>query len=227
VPEADSCRIVKSIREMLIFAAQDVKGDPPFLRLDLVSCRNLLIYLEAEAQQQILARIHYALNPGGYLFLGTSETPSRLEGGFEPVSKKWHIYRRSEKNLLTEVLEKQIESAQLDARRRWTRLLREVSHQLGRLESEGERRWRVQSLQARREAVRLLQRLEKAIEPPKATKRRKAPARKPSAAARPPAAPLQRPPVARAPVAAVPRPAPPVAPQPSPVSPTEGTGSSF
>lgn len=64
-------------------------------------------------------------------------------------------------------LEKQIDDAQRDARRRWTRLLREVSHTLGRLESEGEKRWRQQSLQARREAVKILRRLEKAIEPPK------------------------------------------------------------
>src|SRR5262249_11020845 len=64
-------------------------------------------------------------------------------------------------------LEKQIESAQRDARRRWARLLRDVSHQLGGLEGRGEQRWRQQSLQARREAVRLLQRLQKAIEPPR------------------------------------------------------------
>jgi hypothetical protein len=110
-------------------------------------------------------------------------------------------------------LEKQIENAQRDARRRWTRLLRDVSHQLGRVESEGERRWRAQSLQARREAVRLLRRLEKAIEPPKAAKAspsRKRPARKRAAPRK-----------AEAPVATVVSPAPPSL----SASPGEGPGS--
>jgi hypothetical protein len=77
-------------------------------------------------------------------------------------------------------LERQIDKSQRDARRRWTRLLRDVSHQLGRLETEGEKRWRQQSNQARREAVKLLRRLEKAIEPPKP--KRKVARKKPAAA---------------------------------------------
>jgi hypothetical protein len=75
-------------------------------------------------------------------------------------------------------LERQIETAQRDARRRWARLLREVSHQLGRLEAEGEKRWKRQTYPARREAVRLLKRLQRAIEPPRprpARKRKVAP----------------------------------------------------
>jgi len=76
-------------------------------------------------------------------------------------------------------LEKQLDTARRDARRRWTRLLRDASHQLGRIEAEGERRWRKQSRMARRDAVRMLRRLEKAIEPPPARKRaRKKPPRR-------------------------------------------------
>lgn len=84
-------------------------------------------------------------------------------------------------------LERQIETAQRDARRRWTRLLREVSHQLGRVEAEGEKQWKKQTYPARREAVKLLKRLEKAIEPPRKrpTRRKKAAARKKVAPARP------------------------------------------
>jgi hypothetical protein len=70
-------------------------------------------------------------------------------------------------------LERQIETAQRDATRRWTRVLRDVSHQLGRLEAEGEKQWKKQTYPARREAVKLLKRLEKAIEPPKRRPARK------------------------------------------------------
>jgi hypothetical protein len=83
-------------------------------------------------------------------------------------------------------LEHQIETAQRDARRRWTRLLRDVSHQLGRLEAEGEKQWKKQTYPARYEAVKLLKRLEKAIEPPKRrpARKKKVAARKTPAAAR-------------------------------------------
>jgi len=66
-------RISKSIREMCIFAQQDVLNDPPFSQLDLVTCRNLLIYLEPAAQKKVISLFHFALLPGGYLMLGTSE----------------------------------------------------------------------------------------------------------------------------------------------------------
>ena len=94
VREGDGYRVVKSLREMVVFASQDIKGDPPFSRVDLVSCRNLLIYLTPTAQKNILAKIHFALRPGGFLFLGNSETPSRGTAPFEPISTKWRIYRR-------------------------------------------------------------------------------------------------------------------------------------
>lgn len=94
VRDGDSLRVTKSIREMVVFAAHDLKGDPPFFRLDLISCRNLLIYLEREAQTHILQQFHFALNPGGYLFLGSSETASRYEEGFDVVDPHARIYRR-------------------------------------------------------------------------------------------------------------------------------------
>ena len=87
-------QICKSVREAVAFALQDLTSDPPLSRLDLIVCRNLLIYLELEAQQRVLSLFHFALQPGGGLFLGTSESVSRHEGLFEPINKKWHLYRR-------------------------------------------------------------------------------------------------------------------------------------
>jgi len=88
-------RIKKEIREMVVFAPQDVLRDPPFSQLDLCTCRNLLIYLQPETQQRLLALLHFALREGGYIFLGNSESPGALENRFEPVSKRWRIYRRT------------------------------------------------------------------------------------------------------------------------------------
>ena len=87
-------QISKGVRESIAFAVQDLTSDPPFSKLDLVICRNLLIYLEPEAQKRIISLFHFALRQGGGLFLGTSEGINRQEELFEPVSKKWHIYRR-------------------------------------------------------------------------------------------------------------------------------------
>jgi two-component system CheB/CheR fusion protein len=100
--DGDGYRVVKSLREMVVFASQDINGDPPFSRVDLVSCRNLLIYLTPTAQKNILAKVHFALRPGGYLFLGNSETPSRGNAPFDAISTKWRIYRRAAGNALPE-----------------------------------------------------------------------------------------------------------------------------
>jgi two-component system, chemotaxis family, CheB/CheR fusion protein len=72
--EPGGYRVVKSLREMVLFAGHNVLQDPPFARLDLVSCRNLFIYLEEEAQQRALETFHFALNPHGVLFLGAAES---------------------------------------------------------------------------------------------------------------------------------------------------------
>ena len=78
----------------MTFAVQNLIADAPFSKMDLISCRNLLIYLEPEVQKKVITLLHFALNEGGYLFLGPSETVGRQIDLFEPVSKKWRIYRR-------------------------------------------------------------------------------------------------------------------------------------
>jgi two-component system CheB/CheR fusion protein len=92
----DSYQICRRIREMVIFAPQSVIKDPPFTKLDLICCRNLLIYLEADLQRKILPLFHFSLNPDGILFLGTSETVGGFGDLFSPVDNKWKIYRRKE-----------------------------------------------------------------------------------------------------------------------------------
>lgn len=82
------------LRDTIVFALQNVITDPPFSRLDLVSCRNLLIYLEASAQRRVLDIFHFALRPGRYLFLGNSETIGPQTDLFQPMSKRVRIYRR-------------------------------------------------------------------------------------------------------------------------------------
>ena len=86
--------IAKSIRESVVFAVQNVIGDPPFSKLDLVSCRNVLIYLEPTIQDKLMAVFHFALNPGGYLFLGNAESVGSLDEWFAPVSRQARIFRR-------------------------------------------------------------------------------------------------------------------------------------
>jgi two-component system CheB/CheR fusion protein len=90
----DRCQIRKDLRDWVIFAPQNLLRDPPFFRVDLVSCRNFLIYLEEEAQRKVLALFHFALQEGGHLFLGTAETLGRSSDLFETISRKWRIYRR-------------------------------------------------------------------------------------------------------------------------------------
>ncbi|QKK25263.1 chemotaxis protein CheB [Rhizobium hidalgonense] len=87
-------QVSKELRDMVVFAAQNLLRDPPFSRLDLVTCRNVLIYLDAESQQRIITLCHFALRPGGHLFLGNAETIGRHEELFETESKKWRIYRK-------------------------------------------------------------------------------------------------------------------------------------
>ncbi len=86
--------IAKSIRESVVFAVQNLTSDPPFLKLDLISCRNVLIYLEPEMQDKLLLLFHFALSPGGYLFLGNAEGVGPREELFVPISKRRRIFRR-------------------------------------------------------------------------------------------------------------------------------------
>jgi two-component system CheB/CheR fusion protein len=90
--EPGGYRVKKEVREMVLFAPHDLLKDPPFSRIDLIACRNLLIYLKREAQRQVFELFHYALRPNGYLFLGPSEA---IEGAelFRETSKRHSIYQ--------------------------------------------------------------------------------------------------------------------------------------
>ena len=91
--EEHGYRVVPELRGAVVFTVQDVLADPPFSRLDLISCRNLLIYLRPEAQEKVLLLFHFALREGGILLLGGSETVGNLDDRFEPISKTQRIYR--------------------------------------------------------------------------------------------------------------------------------------
>ncbi len=94
VKEESGYRIKKHIRESVVFAVHDLIKDPPFTRLDFLSCRNLLIYLESELQNKLLPLFHYSLNPGGVLFLGPAETIGQFTDLFTVLDRKWKLYQR-------------------------------------------------------------------------------------------------------------------------------------
>jgi two-component system, chemotaxis family, CheB/CheR fusion protein len=87
-------KVQKSIREMCVFAKQNVAKDPPFSNLDLITCRNLLIYFGEALQTRVVPMFHYALRPGGYLMLGSSETLGQFADQFAVVSKKYRIFQK-------------------------------------------------------------------------------------------------------------------------------------
>lgn len=93
-PTEDGFCIKSEIREMVVFAQQNLIKDPPFTKLDLLSCRNLLIYLEPELQKSLLSLFHYSLNPGGVLILGSSESCGDSRILFNSIDTKLRIYRR-------------------------------------------------------------------------------------------------------------------------------------
>ena len=95
-PDGSAFRIHKSIRDMVVFSEQDVIKDPPFSKLDLISCRNLLIYMGGELQKKLIPLFHYALNPGRFLFLGTSETVGEFIDLFSGLDRKSKLYQRKE-----------------------------------------------------------------------------------------------------------------------------------
>ncbi|MDO8251270.1 MAG: chemotaxis protein CheB, partial [Rhodoferax sp.] len=94
VEDAGGYRVCNEIREMVIFAEQNIIVDPPFTRLDLLSCRNLLIYLESTLQAKLIQLFHYSLNSGGFLVLGSAESTGAATGLFSPLAGKSRIYRR-------------------------------------------------------------------------------------------------------------------------------------
>jgi two-component system CheB/CheR fusion protein len=91
--EDNRYQVRKTLRDRILFAVHNLLRDPPFSRIDLVTCRNLLIYLNRDLQQRVLETFHFALKPGGYLFLGSSESAESVDELFVPVDKKNRIYR--------------------------------------------------------------------------------------------------------------------------------------
>jgi len=105
VPEERGYRVTKEIREMVIFAPQNLVMDPPFTKLNIITCRNLLIYLEPELQKKLLPLFHYSLNPGGVLLLGTSETVGKASALFAALPGKNRLYHRQETSLRPDQVE--------------------------------------------------------------------------------------------------------------------------
>jgi chemotaxis methyl-accepting protein methylase len=95
VVDGDGYRIAKKIREMVVFATQNVIMDPPFTKLEFITCRNLLIYFTDELQKKLLPMFHYCLNPGGILFLGSAETIGSFTDLYTPLDSKMRLYQRS------------------------------------------------------------------------------------------------------------------------------------
>jgi two-component system CheB/CheR fusion protein len=94
VEEKGGYQVIKPLRERVIFARQNLISDPPFSRMDLISCRNVMIYLEPTLQKKALPAFHYALKPEGVLFLGASESVGTFTDLFAPVDKKQKIFAK-------------------------------------------------------------------------------------------------------------------------------------
>ncbi len=90
----DGFRITRELRDRIVFAPHNGLSDPPFTRMDLVTCRNMLIYLQPEAQQRALERLDFALHSGGVIFLGQSESLAGLQDGYEVIDAKWKLFRK-------------------------------------------------------------------------------------------------------------------------------------
>jgi two-component system CheB/CheR fusion protein len=100
IKEGKNYRVTPIIRKMVVFANHNVLKDPPFSRVDLLSCRNMLIYMSGELQKNILRTIHFALNPGGFIFMGPSENIGSLKDGMKELSKKWKIFKNISKPMI-------------------------------------------------------------------------------------------------------------------------------
>ena len=96
IKEGNTYLVAKELREMCIFSQHSLIKDAPFSRIDLVSCRNLLIYLDGELQNRVIPLFHFALRPGGYLFLGTSENVTRHNRLFVPIDRRFRIFQRQD-----------------------------------------------------------------------------------------------------------------------------------
>ena len=95
IPDGDGYKVQTAIREMIVFAPQNIIKDPPFTKLDILTCRNMLIYMELELQKKIIALFHYSLNPDGILLLGTAETLGTKNEGFREIDSRLKLYKRT------------------------------------------------------------------------------------------------------------------------------------
>lgn len=105
VPIPGGFQVSNSIREMVVFAPQNLIKDPPFTKIDFLSCRNVLIYMESELQKKLIALFHYSLNPNGIMVLGTAESIGNDKNGFIELDNKLKIYKRTETSLLSELVD--------------------------------------------------------------------------------------------------------------------------
>jgi two-component system CheB/CheR fusion protein len=104
IKHGDGYQVVPELRQMVVFAQHNVIKDAPFTRVDMVTCRNLLIYLQPAAQQKVLSLFHFALNRNGTLFLGPSETAGPLARAYDTIDKRWRVYKkRSDTRIPVEV----------------------------------------------------------------------------------------------------------------------------
>ncbi|MGR3512045.1 MAG: chemotaxis protein CheB [Paracoccaceae bacterium] len=95
VSEGGAYKVIPAIRELCVFAPHNLLTDPPFSKLDLVSCRNVMIYLSKDAQKTLMPRFHYGLKPGGFLVLGPSETLGMHDDLFDPVDRQARLFKRN------------------------------------------------------------------------------------------------------------------------------------
>jgi two-component system CheB/CheR fusion protein len=105
IKEESGYRLNAAIREMVVFAPQDVIKDPPFTKLDILTCRNMLIYMEPELQVRLMSLFNYSLNPGGIMLLGTAESLGSSKEGFTEIEPKLKIFKRTTKSTSTEFLD--------------------------------------------------------------------------------------------------------------------------
>jgi len=93
IKDGNEYKVTKKIRESIVFTTHNTVGDPPFMNVDLISCRNMMIYFNSKIQKQLLVNFQFALNPAGYLFLGPTETISAVEHAFDTIDSKWNIHK--------------------------------------------------------------------------------------------------------------------------------------
>jgi PAS domain S-box-containing protein len=133
--EGDGYRIRREIREMVLFANHNFIKDPPFSHLDLVSCRNVLIYLNRAAQERVMETFHFALNTGGFLFLGTSESVDATNNLYEIVSRDHHIFKSRQTTMRAYPVPESVPAIRIDqlqpgntAKEKSNRLLERITH---------------------------------------------------------------------------------------------------